>query len=34
MNLTIDNDTPAQLQLEREETVARNGGSLVITSRT
>ena len=27
-------DTPAQPQLEREETIARNGGSLVIISRT
>ena len=29
-----DNDTPAQPQLEREKTVASNGGSLAITSRT
>ena len=26
MNLTIDNDTPAQPQFEREKTVASNGG--------
>lgn len=34
LNSCIWWETPAQPQLERERTVASNGGSLVITSRT